>query len=80
MIEVNALPGLAIQMANGVGLLKRLEPIVEEHRRKPGADLAEKIAFPKNFRAKLPLRALKLGVAMKFALVWSSYQIQPLRT
>ena len=55
MIEVNARPGLAIQMANGVGLLKRLEPIAEEHRRKPGADLAEKIAFSKkNFRAKLP--------------------------
>lgn len=55
MIEVNARPGLAIQMANGVGLLKRLEPIVTEHRRKPGADLAAKIAFSKkNFRAKLP--------------------------
>lgn len=55
MIEVNARPGLAIQMANGVGLLKRLEPIVEEHRRKPGADLAAKIAFSKkHFRAELP--------------------------
>lgn len=55
MIEVNARPGLAIQMANGVGLLKRLEPIVAEHRRKPGADLAAKIAFSKkHFRAKLP--------------------------
>jgi alpha-L-glutamate ligase-like protein len=55
MIEVNARPGLAIQMANGVGLLNRLEPIVEEHRRNPGADLAAKIAFSKkHFRAKLP--------------------------
>jgi alpha-L-glutamate ligase-like protein len=55
MIEVNARPGLAIQMANGVGLLNRLEPIVDEHRRNPGADLAAKIAFSKkHFRAKLP--------------------------
>ncbi len=56
MIEVNARPGLAIQMANGVGLLKRLEPIVNEHRRNPGADLTAKLAFSKkNFRAKLPV-------------------------
>lgn len=55
MIEVNARPGLAIQMANGVGLLKRLEPVVAEHRRQPNADLATKIAFSKShFRAKLP--------------------------
>jgi alpha-L-glutamate ligase-like protein len=55
MIEVNARPGLAIQMANGIGLLKRLEPIVEEHRKRPNADLAAKIAFSKkHFRAKLP--------------------------
>ena len=47
MIEVNARPGLAIQMANGVGLLKRLEPIVEEHRLHPVADLEAKIAFSK---------------------------------
>lgn len=59
MIEVNARPGLAIQMANGVGLLNRLEPIVEEHRRNPGADLVAKIAFSKkHFRAKLPSPAL----------------------
>jgi len=56
MIEVNARPGLAIQMANGIGLLKRLEPIVEAHRNSPAADLAEKIAFSKKyFRAKLPV-------------------------
>lgn len=55
MIEVNARPGLAIQMANGIGLLKRLEPIVEEHARKPTADLEAKIAFSKkHFRARLP--------------------------
>ncbi len=55
MIEVNARPGLAIQMANGIGLMKRLEPVVEEHRRKPNADLQAKIAFSQShFRAKLP--------------------------
>ncbi len=55
MIEVNARPGLAIQMANGIGLLKRLEPIVEQHRKHPAADLDGKIDFSKkHFRAKLP--------------------------
>lgn len=55
MIEVNARPGLAIQMANGVGLMKRLEPVVEEHRRRPNADLKAKIAFSQtHFRARLP--------------------------
>jgi alpha-L-glutamate ligase-like protein len=55
MIEVNARPGLAIQMANGIGLMKRLEPVVEEHRRKPNADLQAKIRFSQtHFRAKLP--------------------------
>jgi alpha-L-glutamate ligase-like protein len=55
MIEVNARPGLAIQMANGIGLLRRLEPVVEQHRQRPTADLAAKIAFSKkHFRAKLP--------------------------
>lgn len=55
MIEVNARPGLAIQMANGLGLMKRLEPVVAEHLRRPNADLSEKIAFSKqHFRAKLP--------------------------
>lgn len=47
MIEVNARPGLAIQMANGVGLLKRLNPVVEQHRRHPGAGHFEKIEFSK---------------------------------
>jgi alpha-L-glutamate ligase-like protein len=56
MIEVNARPGLAIQMANGIGLLKRLEPVVEQHRKNPTADLEAKIAFSKkHFRAKLPV-------------------------
>ncbi len=45
MIEVNARPGLAIQMANGVGLLRRLEPVVRQHDMNPGADRLEKIAF-----------------------------------
>ena len=55
MIEVNARPGLAIQMANGIGLMKRLEPVVGEHRRHPNADLRAKIAFSQaHFRAKLP--------------------------
>lgn len=55
MIEVNARPGLAIQMANGIGLLKRLEPIVDQHKKNPTADLEAKIAYStKNFRAKLP--------------------------
>lgn len=58
MIEVNARPGLAIQMANGIGLLRRLEPVVEEHRKNPTADLQAKIDFSKkNFRAKLPVLA-----------------------
>ncbi|MGJ8644241.1 MAG: alpha-L-glutamate ligase-like protein [Luteolibacter sp.] len=55
MIEVNARPGLAIQMANGIGLLRRLEPVVEQHTKKPSTDLEAKIAFSKkHFRARLP--------------------------
>lgn len=45
MIEVNARPGLAIQMANGVGLMRRLVPVQEQHERHPGASHAEKIAY-----------------------------------
>ncbi len=45
MIEVNARPGLAIQMANGIGLLKRLEPVANHHARNPNATAEEKIAF-----------------------------------
>ncbi|MDP3850854.1 MAG: alpha-L-glutamate ligase-like protein [Luteolibacter sp.] len=52
MIEVNARPGLAIQMANGVGLLRRLEPVVNQHALHPGVGHAEKIAFSqKHFAA-----------------------------
>lgn len=52
MIEVNARPGLAIQMANGIGLMRRLEPVVDQHRRHPGAGHAEKISFSrKHFAA-----------------------------
>lgn len=47
MIEVNARPGLAIQMANGIGLLRRLEPVVARHALHPGAGHEEKIAFSK---------------------------------
>jgi hypothetical protein len=45
MIEVNARPGLAIQMANGVGLMRRLEPAARQHALHPGVGHAEKIAF-----------------------------------
>jgi len=45
MIEVNARPGLAIQMANGVGLLKRLAPVAERHIQNPTATAEEKIEF-----------------------------------
>jgi alpha-L-glutamate ligase-like protein len=45
MIEVNARPGLAIQMANGVGLMKRLMPVVERHKQKPQESAADRIAF-----------------------------------
>jgi alpha-L-glutamate ligase-like protein len=55
MIEVNARPGLAIQMANGVGLLRRLEPVVIQHALHPGAGHAEKIAFStRRFAAGAP--------------------------
>jgi alpha-L-glutamate ligase-like protein len=45
MIEINARPGLAIQMANGVGLLKRLRPVAEHVRNHPGETKAARIAF-----------------------------------
>ncbi len=54
MIEVNARPGLAIQMANGVGLLRRLEPVMEQHLLYPGAGHLEKIAFSKEHFAVTP--------------------------
>ena len=52
MIEVNARPGLSIQMANGIGLLKRLAPVAKQHQRNPAATAEEKIAFAReNFAA-----------------------------
>lgn len=51
LIEVNARPGLAIQTANGVGLMKRLEPAISRYRSHPNDGLAERIAFSReNFR------------------------------
>jgi len=47
LIEVNARPGLTIQMANGVGLMCRLEPVVRQHQLHPGASWEDKIAFSK---------------------------------
>ncbi len=49
MIEVNARPGLAIQMANGIGLLKRLAPVADHHARNPSATAEEKIAFAMSY-------------------------------
>jgi len=45
MIEVNARPGLAIQLANGVGLLRRLEPAMERARSHPHDSHEQKLAF-----------------------------------
>ncbi len=45
MIEVNARPGLAIQMANGVGMMKRLLPVVERNKQFPKESGADRIAF-----------------------------------
>jgi alpha-L-glutamate ligase-like protein len=47
MIEVNARPGLAIQMANGIGLLRRLEAVMAYHQLHPGAGHSRKIQFAK---------------------------------
>ena len=47
MIEVNARPGLSIQIANGVGLLKRLEPTLERAAKFIGESRESKIAFSK---------------------------------
>ncbi|MFC7336197.1 alpha-L-glutamate ligase-like protein [Haloferula chungangensis] len=54
MIEVNARPGLAIQMANGVGLLKRLQPAAERAAKFKHESREAKIAFSKkHFAAKI---------------------------
>lgn len=53
MIEVNARPGLAIQLANGVGLLRRLEPAMERSQSHPHDSHGQKIAFSRQaFAAK----------------------------
>lgn len=53
MIEVNARPGLAIQMANGVGLRNRLEPVLERHKSHGGESASARIAFSRSaLRAK----------------------------
>jgi len=51
MIEVNARPGLAIQMANGVGLMKRLLPVEERHKQLPKESGADRIAFSQKYLA-----------------------------
>lgn len=45
MIEVNARPGLAIQLANGVGLLRRLEPAMERWKSHPHDSHQQKLEF-----------------------------------
>jgi alpha-L-glutamate ligase-like protein len=45
MIEVNARPGLAIQLANGVGLLRRLEPAHDRQISHPHDSHQQKIDF-----------------------------------
>ncbi|MGE9269219.1 MAG: sugar-transfer associated ATP-grasp domain-containing protein, partial [Verrucomicrobiales bacterium] len=45
MIEVNARPGLAIQLANGIGLLKRIEPVQQRAKDYPHDERRQKIAF-----------------------------------
>jgi alpha-L-glutamate ligase-like protein len=53
MIEVNARPGLAIQMANGVGLINRLEPVLLRQKTHRGESAAERITFSRDaLRAK----------------------------
>lgn len=54
MIEVNARPGLAIQLANGVGLLKRLKPAEDQAEQHPHQELGERIAFSRNAFAVRP--------------------------
>ena len=54
MIEVNARPGLAIQMANGVGLMNRLMPVVERHKKHPQESAADRIAYSREFLRARP--------------------------
>jgi hypothetical protein len=48
MIEVNARPGLAIQLANGVGLLRRLEPAMERWKSHPHDSHQQKLEFARS--------------------------------
>jgi len=48
MIEVNARPGLAIQLANGVGLMRRLEPVRQRHLIIANEEAAQKIAWSRS--------------------------------
>lgn len=52
MIEVNARPGLAIQLANGVGLMKRLEPVNLRHQQCPGETMEERMAWARETFAR----------------------------
>ncbi len=54
MIEVNARPGLAIQMANGIGLMKRLQPVVDRHKIHPTEKAADRISFSREFLKTIP--------------------------
>jgi len=54
MIEVNARPGLAIQMANGIGLMKRLQPVVDRHQIHPTEKAADRISFSREFLKTIP--------------------------
>ncbi len=76
MIQVNAGPGLAIQMANGVGLLRRLEPVVELHASQPGEGHTDKIAFLKAcFAAKLTGGVAQTCASSHFSLKWRREKI-----
>ena len=56
MIEINARPGLAIQLANGRGIYPRAEKIRARQRAFPDDSLDEKLAFSqKNFASPNPM-------------------------
>jgi len=55
MIEINARPGLAIQMANGVGLLKRLRPVAEHFLTHPSESKAARITFSQEMFGASPV-------------------------
>lgn len=45
LLELNARPGLAIQMANGLGLELHLKQIDKQFASKPNAEVAERVAY-----------------------------------